>query len=131
MRRAMIGSCCSADQYRPPLTLAGSRKFSRLSAAAAALTVAAVIAVTPVSTWAQDMHATVVPPTAWTGLPDWIPYDVKLEDCEAKGGTISGARNPKLCNVHLADCESHPGFKVVERDAYRTGSMRLVACRRM
>jgi hypothetical protein len=53
--------------------------------------------------------------------------DTSVAECVNKGGTITNPRRP-VCEVRTAQCESRPGWKVVERDAYREASQRLVAC---
>ncbi len=80
---------------------------------------------------AEDMHVTVLPPAARANLPEWIAMDVTVDDCVAKGGTVTGDPRHRLCSIRAADCEGHAGYKVVERDTYRTGSARIPACRRM
>ncbi len=97
----------------------------------AAVAVAALLGIGagPHRAQAQDKHVTVIPQANWGTLPEWIPMDVHLEDCEAKGGTQTGRQGQKICSIKTSECQTHAGFKVVERDAYKQSSARIAACR--
>ncbi len=106
--------------------------MSKLKTIVQVLAVAAAVGFAPTASWAaQDMHATVIPQSSWGTVPEWIYFDIKVEDCEARGGSITGPQRARLCSIKTVDCESHAGYKVVERDAYRMASARVDACRRM
>jgi hypothetical protein len=103
-----------------------STPFLAMTALAAALTVAP-----RVTRAAEDVHPTPIPQSDWANLPQQIPMDTTLEECAGKGGAVTGDQRHRLCTIPTAQCERRPGWKVVERDAYRMGSQRLAACRWM
>jgi hypothetical protein len=98
----------------------------RLCAGAAIF--ATVLIALPAASRAEDMHPTVIPQASWGNLPQWIPMDTGLEKCEARGGTQTGRQGFKICSIKTEECETHAGWKVVERDAYKQGSARIAAC---
>ena len=128
MHLPIIGSGVPGERCGSPHTQAPKSTTSWLVSILIALA-ASVVAAVPSPARAEDMHVTVLPREAWASWPEWIPYDVAMADCDAKGGTITGDFRHKLCEIRKTDCEGHPGFKVVERDTYRTASARIAACR--
>ena len=78
---------------------------------------------------ADDKNSVPLARDQWPTMP--IYYDVKENDCDKAGGKLVGKLGQQTCYIAAVDCESHSGFKVVTRDAYRTGSARFVACHPM
>jgi hypothetical protein len=78
---------------------------------------------------ADDKNSVPLPRDQW---PATIYLDVQNANCESMGGKLQGKLGQsQVCYIASTDCESHAGFKVVTRDAYKIGSARLIACHNM
>jgi hypothetical protein len=82
----------------------------------------------PAQAQQQDMHVVPLPQDKW---PASVVVDIPQAQCADLPGTVaSPQRNITLCYIPAAKCASNAGWHVVERDAYRTGSARIAACRK-
>jgi hypothetical protein len=77
---------------------------------------------------ADNQNSVPMPRESW---PATVVFDVALKNCDSMGGKVSGRTGTQFCYIAAADCEAHPGYKVVMRDAFTIGASRLAACRRL
>ena len=103
-------------------------KYKLLLAAPMAVIVTAITTKATAAEWATGIR--VLPPSEW---PQFLYMDVGPfnQNCAKEGGDMHQLGIRPICTISPKDCVQKPGWQVIERDSFRTGSARVKTCHRM